>query len=152
MMLQHPLCGNPDVLIALLARDVIMLSGFYDVLIKNEHLIFLSGVLQTKDSIKNKECEEEETENKLLISNEIKGKLAVLHLFHIKVCRTKEVWYSLKFFMKLHCNVFSTFAICVQKFLDSNTFTTVFLYLVIIKGFAKNFIADVKMSAKWILV
>ncbi|KAM6433242.1 lethal(3)malignant brain tumor-like protein 3 [Rhynochetos jubatus] len=30
------------------------------------------GVLQTKDSIKNKECEEEETENKLLISNEIK--------------------------------------------------------------------------------
>ncbi|KAM9195369.1 lethal(3)malignant brain tumor-like protein 3 isoform 3-T5 [Mergus octosetaceus] len=31
-----------------------------------------SGVLQTKDSIKNKECEEEEIENKLLISNEIK--------------------------------------------------------------------------------
>ncbi|XP_055569716.1 lethal(3)malignant brain tumor-like protein 3 isoform X4 [Falco cherrug] len=31
-----------------------------------------SGVLQTKDSIKSKECEEEETENKLLISNEIK--------------------------------------------------------------------------------
>ncbi|KAM6406948.1 lethal(3)malignant brain tumor-like protein 3 isoform 1-T8 [Pluvialis apricaria] len=30
------------------------------------------GVLQTKDSIKNKECEEEATENKLLISNEIK--------------------------------------------------------------------------------
>ncbi|XP_025976132.2 lethal(3)malignant brain tumor-like protein 3 isoform X4 [Dromaius novaehollandiae] len=30
------------------------------------------GVQQTKDSIKNKECEEEETENKLLISNEIK--------------------------------------------------------------------------------
>ncbi|XP_063185690.1 lethal(3)malignant brain tumor-like protein 3 isoform X3 [Chroicocephalus ridibundus] len=30
------------------------------------------GVLQTKDSIKNKECEEEETENKLLISNEVK--------------------------------------------------------------------------------
>ncbi|XP_075604175.1 lethal(3)malignant brain tumor-like protein 3 isoform X2 [Balearica regulorum gibbericeps] len=30
------------------------------------------GVLQTKDSIKNKESEEEETENKLLISNEIK--------------------------------------------------------------------------------
>ncbi|KAM4679999.1 lethal(3)malignant brain tumor-like protein 3 isoform 3-T4 [Amazona ochrocephala] len=30
------------------------------------------GVLQMKDSIKNKECEEEETENKLLISNEIK--------------------------------------------------------------------------------
>ncbi|XP_042651639.1 lethal(3)malignant brain tumor-like protein 3 isoform X1 [Tyto alba] len=30
------------------------------------------GVLQTKDSIKNKECEEEETENKVLISNEIK--------------------------------------------------------------------------------
>ncbi|XP_026701614.1 lethal(3)malignant brain tumor-like protein 3 isoform X2 [Athene cunicularia] len=29
-------------------------------------------ILQTKDSIKNKECEEEETENKLLISNEIK--------------------------------------------------------------------------------
>ncbi|NXV27447.1 LMBL3 protein, partial [Rissa tridactyla] len=72
MMIQHHLCGNPGVLIALLARDVIMLSDFYDVLIKNEHLIFLSGVLQTKDSIKNKECEEEETENKLLISNEIK--------------------------------------------------------------------------------
>ncbi|NXQ96278.1 LMBL3 protein, partial [Sagittarius serpentarius] len=32
----------------------------------------MNGVLQTKDSIKNKECEEEETENKLLISNEIK--------------------------------------------------------------------------------
>ncbi|XP_071662665.1 lethal(3)malignant brain tumor-like protein 3 isoform X4 [Patagioenas fasciata] len=32
------------------------------------------GVLQTKDSIKNKECEEEETENKLLISNEIKDR------------------------------------------------------------------------------
>ncbi|XP_071597063.1 lethal(3)malignant brain tumor-like protein 3 isoform X5 [Heliangelus exortis] len=30
------------------------------------------GVLQTKDSIKAKECKEEETENKLLISNEIK--------------------------------------------------------------------------------
>ncbi|KAF4796260.1 Lethal(3)malignant brain tumor-like protein 3 [Turdus rufiventris] len=30
------------------------------------------GVLQTKDTIKHKECEEEETENKLLISNEIK--------------------------------------------------------------------------------
>ncbi|KAM6280922.1 lethal(3)malignant brain tumor-like protein 3 isoform 3-T5 [Porphyrio hochstetteri] len=30
------------------------------------------GVLQAKDSIKSKECEEEETENKLLISNEIK--------------------------------------------------------------------------------
>ncbi|KAK2516497.1 L3mbtl3 [Columba guinea] len=30
------------------------------------------GVLQKKDCIKNKECEEEETENKLLISNEIK--------------------------------------------------------------------------------
>lgn len=44
-----------------------------------------------KDSIKNKECEEEETENKLLISNEIKGKLAVFHLFHIKIFRTKEV-------------------------------------------------------------
>ncbi|NXV47071.1 LMBL3 protein, partial [Uria aalge] len=72
MMIQRHLCGNPGVLIALLARDVIMLSDFYDVLIKNEHLIFLSGVLQTKDSIKNKECEEEETENKLLISNEIK--------------------------------------------------------------------------------
>ncbi|NWU50292.1 LMBL3 protein, partial [Dromas ardeola] len=72
MMIQHHLCGNPGVLIALLARDVIMLSDFYDVLIKNEHLIFLSGVLQTKDSIKNKESEEEETENKLLISNEIK--------------------------------------------------------------------------------
>ncbi|NXW93235.1 LMBL3 protein, partial [Alopecoenas beccarii] len=72
MMTQNPLYGNPGVLIALLARDVIVLSDFYDVLIKNEHLIFLSGVLQTKDSIKNKECEEEETENKLLISNEIK--------------------------------------------------------------------------------
>ncbi|NXJ98947.1 LMBL3 protein, partial [Corythaixoides concolor] len=72
MMIQHPLYGNPGVLIALLARDVIMLSDFYDVLIKNEPLIFLSGALQTKDSIKNKECEEEETENKLLISNEIK--------------------------------------------------------------------------------
>lgn len=90
MMLQHPLCANPGVLIALLAREVIMLSDFYDVLIKNEHLIFLSGVLQTKDSIKNKECEEEETENKLLISNEFKGKLAVFHLFHIKTCRTKK--------------------------------------------------------------
>eukprot|EP00075_Anas_platyrhynchos_P021084 XP_027310337.1 lethal(3)malignant brain tumor-like protein 3 isoform X4 [Anas platyrhynchos] len=32
----------------------------------------INGVLQTKDSIKNKECEEEEIENKLLISNEIK--------------------------------------------------------------------------------
>ncbi|NXD83443.1 LMBL3 protein, partial [Halcyon senegalensis] len=32
----------------------------------------MNGVLQTKDSIKNKECEEEETENKLLISSEIK--------------------------------------------------------------------------------
>uniref|UniRef100_A0A8C3JN01 L3MBTL histone methyl-lysine binding protein 3 n=1 Tax=Calidris pygmaea TaxID=425635 RepID=A0A8C3JN01_9CHAR len=30
------------------------------------------GVLHTKDSIKSKECEEEETESKLLISNEIK--------------------------------------------------------------------------------
>ncbi|NXN97123.1 LMBL3 protein, partial [Rhinopomastus cyanomelas] len=30
------------------------------------------GLLQTKDSIKNKDCEEEETESKLLISNEIK--------------------------------------------------------------------------------
>ncbi|KAJ7395729.1 Lethal(3)malignant brain tumor-like protein 3 [Pitangus sulphuratus] len=30
------------------------------------------GVLQTKDTIKNKECEDEETENNLLISNEIK--------------------------------------------------------------------------------
>ncbi|NXG81952.1 LMBL3 protein, partial [Stercorarius parasiticus] len=72
MMIQHHLCGNPGALIALLARDVIMLSDFYDVLIKNEHLIFLSGVLQAKDSIKNKEWEEEEAENKLLISNEIK--------------------------------------------------------------------------------
>lgn len=79
MMIQHSFCGNPGVLIALLASDVIMLSDFYDVLIKTEHLIFLSGVLQTKDSVKNRECEEEETENKLLISNEIKGKLAVLH-------------------------------------------------------------------------
>lgn len=84
MMIQHPLCVNPGVLIALLARDVIMLSDFYDVLIKNEHLLFLSGVLQTKDSIKNKEYEEEETENKLLVSNEIKGKLAVLHFFILK--------------------------------------------------------------------
>ncbi|NXB73029.1 LMBL3 protein, partial [Donacobius atricapilla] len=72
MMIQHPLCGNPGVLIVLLARDVIVLSDFYDVLIKIEHLIFLSGVLQTKDAIKQKECEDEETENKLLISNEIK--------------------------------------------------------------------------------
>lgn len=80
-MIRHPLCGNPGVLIALLARDVIMHSDFYDVLIKIERLIFLSGVLQTKDTIKNKECEDEETENKLLISNEIKGKLAVRHLF-----------------------------------------------------------------------
>ncbi|NXL50808.1 LMBL3 protein, partial [Podilymbus podiceps] len=72
MMTQHSLCGNPGVLIALLASGVIMLRDFYDVLIKNEHLIFLSGVLQTKDSIKNKECEEDETENKLLISNEIR--------------------------------------------------------------------------------
>ncbi|NXQ49059.1 LMBL3 protein, partial [Catharus fuscescens] len=32
----------------------------------------INGVLQTKDTIKHKECEEEETENKLLISNEIK--------------------------------------------------------------------------------
>ncbi|NXW44586.1 LMBL3 protein, partial [Nyctiprogne leucopyga] len=32
----------------------------------------MNGALQTKDPIKNKECEEEETENKLLISNEIK--------------------------------------------------------------------------------
>ncbi|NXL38425.1 LMBL3 protein, partial [Glaucidium brasilianum] len=71
-MILHPLCGNPGVLTALSARNVIMLSDFYDVLIKNEHLIFLSVILQTKDSIKNKECEEEETENKLLISNEIK--------------------------------------------------------------------------------
>ncbi|KAF2974333.1 hypothetical protein EK904_009893 [Melospiza melodia maxima] len=30
------------------------------------------GVLQTKDAIKHKECEDEDTENKLLISNEIK--------------------------------------------------------------------------------
>ncbi|XP_074943708.1 lethal(3)malignant brain tumor-like protein 3 isoform X1 [Phalacrocorax aristotelis] len=30
------------------------------------------GILQTKDSIKNKECEEAETEEKLIISNEIK--------------------------------------------------------------------------------
>ncbi|NXC61649.1 LMBL3 protein, partial [Aleadryas rufinucha] len=72
IMIQHLFCGNPGVLIALLARDVIMLSDFYDVLIKIERLIFLSGVLQTKDAIKNKECEDEETENKLLISNDIK--------------------------------------------------------------------------------
>ncbi|NXL92432.1 LMBL3 protein, partial [Alectura lathami] len=32
----------------------------------------MNGVLQTKDSIKNRECEEEETENKPLISNEVK--------------------------------------------------------------------------------
>ncbi|NXC92960.1 LMBL3 protein, partial [Certhia familiaris] len=51
--------------------DVIMLSDFYDVLIKIECLLFLSGVLQTKDAIKHKECEDEQTENKL-ISNEIK--------------------------------------------------------------------------------
>ncbi|NWH32007.1 LMBL3 protein, partial [Chloropsis hardwickii] len=70
--IQHPLCGNPGVLIVLLARNVILLSDFYDVLIKIEHLLFLSGVLQTKDAIKHKECEDEETENKLLISNEIK--------------------------------------------------------------------------------
>ncbi|NXP49617.1 LMBL3 protein, partial [Heliornis fulica] len=31
-----------------------------------------NGVLQAKDSMKNKDCEEEDTENKLLISNEIK--------------------------------------------------------------------------------
>lgn len=47
--------------------------------------IFLSGVLQTKDSIKNKECEEEEIENKLLISNEIKGNLAVLLIFTLNI-------------------------------------------------------------------
>ncbi|NXD23799.1 LMBL3 protein, partial [Spelaeornis formosus] len=72
IVIQHPLCGNSGVLIVLLSRDVIMLSDFYDVLIKIEHLIFLSGVLQTKDIMKHKECEDEETENKLLISNEIK--------------------------------------------------------------------------------
>ncbi|NWX11320.1 LMBL3 protein, partial [Caloenas nicobarica] len=33
---------------------------------------YFHGVLQTKDSMKNKECEEEETENKLLVSNESK--------------------------------------------------------------------------------
>uniref|UniRef100_A0A8C0BY87 L3MBTL histone methyl-lysine binding protein 3 n=1 Tax=Buteo japonicus TaxID=224669 RepID=A0A8C0BY87_9AVES len=76
------------------------------------------------DSIKNKECEEEETENKLLISNEFKGKLAVFLLFHIRTCRTKKRD-TLKFFMKLHCNLSSTFTICVQKF-DSNTFNTGF--------------------------
>ncbi|NXT44233.1 LMBL3 protein, partial [Pelecanoides urinatrix] len=37
-----------------------------------QYVFQFHGVLQTKDSIKNKECEEEETENKLLISNEIK--------------------------------------------------------------------------------
>ncbi|NXN18606.1 LMBL3 protein, partial [Indicator maculatus] len=64
---------HPGVLIALLVRDVIMLSGVYGVLIKNEHFLFLSGLPQTKDSIKNKECEEEEeAETKLLISNEMK--------------------------------------------------------------------------------
>ncbi|NXJ72138.1 LMBL3 protein, partial [Rostratula benghalensis] len=68
-------CKNPplcDVKEKKAPGDVIMLSDFYGVLIKNEHLLFLSGVLQTKDSIKSQECEEEETENKLLISNEIK--------------------------------------------------------------------------------
>ncbi|NXG97151.1 LMBL3 protein, partial [Loxia leucoptera] len=34
--------------------------------------VSVNGVLQTKDAIKHKECEDEETENKLLISNEIK--------------------------------------------------------------------------------
>lgn len=34
------------------------------------------------------------------------------------------------------------------KFLDSNTFNVVFLCLVIIKGFAKNFITFVRISAK----
>lgn len=90
-MIHHPLRGNPGVSIVLLARDFIMLSDFYDVLIKIEHLLFLSGVLQTKDAVKHKECEDEETENKLLISNEIKGKLAVLNLFQIKICRSEEV-------------------------------------------------------------
>lgn len=90
-MIQHPLCGNPGVLMVLLARDVVRLSDFYGVLIKIEHLIFLSGVLQTKDAIKHKECEDEETENKLLISNEIKGKLAVFCLFQTKICRSEEV-------------------------------------------------------------
>ncbi|NXO90543.1 LMBL3 protein, partial [Certhia brachydactyla] len=33
---------------------------------------FINGVLQTKDAIKHKECEDEQTENKLVISNEIK--------------------------------------------------------------------------------
>lgn len=84
-MIHHDFCGNPDVLIVLLPRDVITLSDFYDVLIKIEHFIFLSGVLQTKDTIKHKECEDEETENKLLISNEIKGKLAAFHLFQTKI-------------------------------------------------------------------
>ncbi|NWV73062.1 LMBL3 protein, partial [Dasyornis broadbenti] len=32
----------------------------------------MNGILQTKDAIKNKECEDEKTENKLLISNEVK--------------------------------------------------------------------------------
>lgn len=64
---------------------------FHDVLIKIEHLLFLSGVLQTKDAIKHKESEDEETENKLLISNEIKGKLAVFHLLQMKICRSKQV-------------------------------------------------------------
>lgn len=91
VMIRHPLCGNPGVLIVLLPRDVIMLSDCYDVLIKIEHLIFLSGVLQTKDTIKHKECEDEETENKLLISNEIKGKLAVFSLFQTKICGSEEV-------------------------------------------------------------
>lgn len=78
-------------LIALFAGVVIVLSDFYDVLIKNVCVIFLSGVLQTKDSIKNKESEEEETENKLLNSNEIQGKLAVLQLVHVKISGTKVV-------------------------------------------------------------
>ncbi|XP_066035298.1 lethal(3)malignant brain tumor-like protein 3 isoform X6 [Chamaea fasciata] len=36
------------------------------------HIGHHRGVLQTKDTIKHKECEDEETENKLLVSNEIK--------------------------------------------------------------------------------
>ncbi|NXY42627.1 LMBL3 protein, partial [Ceuthmochares aereus] len=39
----------------------------------NLYIFQFHGVLPTKDIIKNKDCEEEETENKLLILNEIKG-------------------------------------------------------------------------------
>lgn len=84
---------------------------------------------------------------------------------------------SLEILMKLYCKLFSTFTVCAQKFLDSNTFSIMpwfganlegtskgmFLkgqnsatlpptcsgdYLVTIKGFSKNFITAVRMSAK----